>query len=309
MAVRHDREPVGDAQEAAGPPATPPTPLAPVEQLRRRLEKEPNARLYSQLVDELRKDGNLAEAVRACREGVERFPAYPTLRLTLGRALLDSGELAAARSELEAVLQAAPDNILGERTLGECLEALGDWPGPASTTRRPWPCLPPTPSSPARLRSVEEREAATGFPAPAVVVDDPLDALDIGGGTAPIPPLSALDLDLEPPPPPPAEEMKPIPLVAVDEPFVIERAGDVGVWKPPVPPPPTPAQRPAPKASAPVAPPVPHPLPLRPRSRRHGWRRPRHRPQPPALRLRVSWPGPAAAWPTTSSPTSWPRCT
>jgi hypothetical protein len=45
--------------------------------------------------------------------------------MTLGRALMDSGDLAAARAEFEAVVKGAPDNILASRFLGECLEGLG----------------------------------------------------------------------------------------------------------------------------------------------------------------------------------------
>ena len=125
------------APAAAKPSAVPPpSPAAApaaaksrVEEIRRRLEKEPNARAYAQLVDELRKEKDLVEAIRVCREGIQRYPAYPSLRVTLGRTLLDHGDLAEARAELESVLHAVPDNILAERYLGECLEALGDLAG------------------------------------------------------------------------------------------------------------------------------------------------------------------------------------
>ena len=82
-------------------------------------------RVFGQLAEELRKAGDCAEAIRVCREGVERSPTYPTLRLTLGRALLESGDLQAARTELETVLQAAPDNILAERFLGRVPRSPG----------------------------------------------------------------------------------------------------------------------------------------------------------------------------------------
>jgi hypothetical protein len=241
--------------------AAPPPSTARVEELRRRLEKEPNARLFSQLVEELRKDGDLAEAVRVCREAVQRYPAYPSLRLMLGRTLLDSGELPAARAELEGVLQAAPDNILAERYLGECLEALGDLAGARERYEAALALAPADAQVAARLRSVEEREAEVdSAPAtPALVLDDPLAALDVGSGTAPITPLNSVAVEFELPLPPPAEELRPIPLVAVDEPFVIERAGDVGVWKPPTsttppqPPAAAPKPAPAPAAAAPKA--------------------------------------------------------
>src|SRR6266536_2857082 len=82
--------------------------------------------MFAQLAEELRKEGELAEAIRVSRTGLSVHPNYPSARMTLGRALLDSGDLPAARAEFEAVLRGAPDNILASRFLAECLEAMGD---------------------------------------------------------------------------------------------------------------------------------------------------------------------------------------
>jgi tetratricopeptide (TPR) repeat protein len=230
--------------------------------MRRRLEKEPNARVFSQLADELRKEGDLAEAVRICREGVQRYAAYPTLRVTLGRLLLEKGDLAAARVELETALAAAPDNILAERSLGECLEALGDLSGARARYEAALALAPADAQLAARLRAIEEREEEAEPDAVIPVTpEDPLAALDFAAIPDEAAPAS-VDIELDLPPPPP-EEPRPIPLVAVEEPFVIERAGDVGAWKPPpaAAPPPAkagtaaPAARPAPapaRAAAPV---------------------------------------------------------
>jgi tetratricopeptide (TPR) repeat protein len=97
-----------------------------IDDLRKRLDKEPGSRLFAQLAEELRKDGEFAEAVRVARSGLAVHPNYPSARMTLGRALFDSGDMTAARGEFEAVLRGAPDNILASRFLAECLEALGD---------------------------------------------------------------------------------------------------------------------------------------------------------------------------------------
>jgi tetratricopeptide (TPR) repeat protein len=56
--------------------------------------------------------------------------------MTLGRALLDSGEMAGARQEFESVLKGAPDNILASRYLGEALEGLGDLGGAVDRYRK-----------------------------------------------------------------------------------------------------------------------------------------------------------------------------
>jgi tetratricopeptide (TPR) repeat protein len=101
-----------------------------IDELRRRLERDPGSRLFAQLAEEHRKAGEHAEAIRVVRAGLVQHPSYPSARLTLGRALLDSGDAAAARVELEAALRDAPDNILASRFLGQALEAVGEL-GPA----------------------------------------------------------------------------------------------------------------------------------------------------------------------------------
>ena len=101
-----------------------------IDELRRRLERDPGSRLFAQLAEEHRKAGEHAEAIRVARAGLVQHPSYPSARLTLGRALLDSGDAAGARVELEAALRDAPDNILASRFLGQALEALGEL-GPA----------------------------------------------------------------------------------------------------------------------------------------------------------------------------------
>ncbi len=97
-----------------------------IDDLRRRLDREPGSRVFAQLAEELRKAGQLPEAVRVARQGLLVHPGYPSARMTLGRALLDMRDLRGARAEFEAVLRGATDNILASRFLGECLEGLGD---------------------------------------------------------------------------------------------------------------------------------------------------------------------------------------
>ena len=110
------------AAVSAEPPTTKPgaTPNPRIEELRRRLDKDPASRLFAQLAEELRKEGELEDAIRISREGLQKHPFYPSARMTLGRALLDSGDLDAAKTEFETVLQAAADNLLARRFLEEC---------------------------------------------------------------------------------------------------------------------------------------------------------------------------------------------
>lgn len=54
-----------------------------------------------------------------CRAGLEQHPAYLSARITLGRALLEAGELGEAATEFEYVLRAAPDNLTAIRELAD----------------------------------------------------------------------------------------------------------------------------------------------------------------------------------------------
>jgi uncharacterized protein DUF4388/uncharacterized protein DUF4339/tetratricopeptide repeat protein len=214
-----------------------------IEELRHRLEKDPSPRVFGQLAEELRKGGDYAEAIRVCREGLERSPTYPSLRLTLGRALLESGDLPAARSELQTVLQTAPDNILAERFLGECLEGLGDRAGARAQYLKALALAPGDAQLVARLRALHGGDgppggAGDGVSGPSPMdapppyappaTDDPLAAvLGESGGLVGSVRSSAHGGEETPAPPPPPVELPPIPLVAVEETFEIERANDI----------------------------------------------------------------------------------
>jgi tetratricopeptide (TPR) repeat protein len=194
-----------------------------IDDLRRRLEKEPNSRLFAQLAEELRKDGDFEEAIRIARAGLARHPAYPSARMTLGRALFDTGDMAAARQELESVLEGAPDNILASRLLAECLEALGDVHGALARYRATLALSPGDKQITAHVRDLEGKAQPITRP---------------GVSPAASPSES------------PAAAVVPIPLATVDEPMVLE------VSQERMAPAPAPSPAPAP-AAAPAAAPVP----------------------------------------------------
>jgi len=100
-----------------------------IEELRRRLERDPGSRLFAQLAEELRRAGELDEAVRVCRDGLEVHGGYASAKITLGRSLSELGDLDGAAAEFEGVLRTAPDNLSASRYLGECLEKRGDTAG------------------------------------------------------------------------------------------------------------------------------------------------------------------------------------
>jgi len=271
--------PVKAAAEKPAEPAPPHAVSNPrIEELRRKLEKDPTPRAFGALAEELRKAGDFVEAIRVSREGVEKSPSYPSLRVTLGHALLEHGDLEAARRELETVLQTVPDNILAERYLGETLEGLGDKSGARRQYLKALALAPGDAQLVARLRALHGGDGPPGAVAngPVAGIEGP--PIEVPPPAAAPPPLDAdplagvldengaesLVADAPPPPPPPAimdeprppsGELPPIPLVAVEETFEIERANDIAAGT-------TPKRKSAPEKATKSGPTKPVPTPV-----------------------------------------------
>src|SRR5476649_2273733 len=96
-----------------------------IEDLRRRVQKDPASIAFAQLAEECRRAGELQEAVDVCRAGLALHPGYVSARVTLGRALLELNELDDAKTELRQVLRSAPENLAGLRALAEALHRSG----------------------------------------------------------------------------------------------------------------------------------------------------------------------------------------
>jgi len=96
-----------------------------IEELRRRVHLDPASIAFAALAEEFRRMGRHEEAIETCRAGLQRHPAYLSARVTLGRALIETGDYDAAREELETVLRSAPENLAAIRGLAQIHERLG----------------------------------------------------------------------------------------------------------------------------------------------------------------------------------------
>jgi tetratricopeptide (TPR) repeat protein len=96
-----------------------------IEDLRRRVQKDPASIAFAQLAEEYRREGQLEESVQVCRAGLAVHPGYLSARVTLGRALLELGQLESAQHELQMVLVGAPDTLAAIRGLAEILHRRG----------------------------------------------------------------------------------------------------------------------------------------------------------------------------------------
>ncbi len=116
--------------------------------------------MFAQLAEELRRTGETREAVRVARAGLALHPSYSSARLTLGRALLDSGDPGAARAELEETVRQAGDNILARRLLARAFEAQGETAGALEQYRAILAMAPDDAALLAQVALLQQRLAA-----------------------------------------------------------------------------------------------------------------------------------------------------
>lgn len=97
-----------------------------IDDLRRRVQKDPASIAFAQLAEELRRAGQFEESIATCRAGLTIHPGYLSARVTLGRALLEVNALDEAQAELQLVLKSAPENLAAIRGLAEIFHRRGD---------------------------------------------------------------------------------------------------------------------------------------------------------------------------------------
>jgi tetratricopeptide (TPR) repeat protein len=97
-----------------------------IEELRRRVESDPASIAFAALAEEYRRLGRYDEAVETCLAGLKRHPAYLSARVTLGRAMVETGDFAGAREQFETVLLTAPENLAAIRGLAQIHVRLGE---------------------------------------------------------------------------------------------------------------------------------------------------------------------------------------
>jgi tetratricopeptide (TPR) repeat protein len=107
-----------------------------IEELRRRVQKDPSSIAFAQLGEEYRRAGHFEEAIATCRIGLTRHPDYLSARVTLGRALIETNQLDAAETELNHVLSSAQDNLAALRGMADIHHRRGELPRALEFYRR-----------------------------------------------------------------------------------------------------------------------------------------------------------------------------
>jgi tetratricopeptide (TPR) repeat protein len=96
-----------------------------IEELQRKVQQDPQSIAFAQLAEALRRAGRPQEAVDTCRAGLSNHPDYLSAHVTLGRSLVDTGDLDAAQDELTRVLNAAPENLAAVKGLADIHQRRG----------------------------------------------------------------------------------------------------------------------------------------------------------------------------------------
>lgn len=105
---------------------------ARIEELRKKFDENPR-RYFAPLANELRKAGDLTQAIALCREHLPKQPGHMSGYIVFGQALFESGELDDARLVFEQALALDPENLIALHHLGHIARQQGD-----TATARRW---------------------------------------------------------------------------------------------------------------------------------------------------------------------------
>lgn len=94
---------------------------------RKKLEENPDSLAFAPLADAYRREGNLEEALKVCKRGLEKHPSYTSARVVFGRILQDKGNHEEAAAEFKKVLDADPENLMAHSLMGSIYVSKGDF--------------------------------------------------------------------------------------------------------------------------------------------------------------------------------------
>ena len=152
-----------------------------IEELRRRIQKDPASIAFAQLAEEYRRAGRFADAIETCRTGLAYHPGYLSAHVTLGRALIETGDLQAATEALTRVHAAAPDNLAAIKGLADIRYRRGERQEALALYGRALALTPQDPELERQIGLVTDELAARGPEPPG----PPAGSLDSAATEAP----------------------------------------------------------------------------------------------------------------------------
>ena len=179
-----------------------------IEQLRFLLREDPSSRVFYQLAELLRKEGQPSEAVAILTRGLERHRRYVAAWVSLGRCQLQLDAVRDAEGAFQRALELDPQNAVAARMIGETAILLEDWPRAAKVLRLARELAPSDLTLDDKIAIVESRVAAS----PAAIAEAAGTPRDVSRDTARVRVADVIRLSQE-------------------DPFAVVSGGDTGVWR------------------------------------------------------------------------------
>lgn len=92
--------------------------MAEIEELKKKLQQNPDSLIFVPLADAYRRAGMLDEAIEICKKGLEKHQSYTSARVVLGRIYTEKNMIDEAIEELKRVEAVDVDNIMVHSMLG-----------------------------------------------------------------------------------------------------------------------------------------------------------------------------------------------
>jgi tetratricopeptide (TPR) repeat protein len=181
-----------------------------IEQLRFLLREDPSSRVFYQLAELLRKEGQLTEAVEILRQGLDRHPRYLAAWVSLGRAQMGLESTVEAEGAFQRALDLDPQNAVAARMMGETAMALKDWPRATKALKLARELAPSDLSLNEKIEFVELQMSGG--------VESPLDSASRAGRPDQVREEAAIR----------APEVISL---SAEDPFAMSSASDTGVWR------------------------------------------------------------------------------
>src|SRR5687768_2519752 len=105
---------------------------ARLDELKKKFDENPR-RYFAPLANELRKSGDVEQAIALCHTHLPQQPAHISGHIVLGQALFEAGQLDESRDTFQTALELDPENLIALRYLGDIARTGGDVP-----TARSW---------------------------------------------------------------------------------------------------------------------------------------------------------------------------
>jgi tetratricopeptide (TPR) repeat protein len=190
-----------------------------LEQLRFELREDPSSRIFFELGEHLRREGELGEAIEVLRTGIKEHPRYVAAWVSLGRAQLDNGDAEGSREALERALQLDPENAVAARAMGEAAIKTSDWVTAVKALKRARGLSPQDDELDERIEFVEARLAELGL-----LKQPPPNGVAEAAARVENPPIEeSVEEPVEATVEEPVEEHE-------EEPFEVRSAGETGEW-------------------------------------------------------------------------------